>query len=153
MGQEGTPERRALPPHVRSFRPVRASTAVVGRRAVLLVWAVLVVAAYLAAWRAPAVGFFHDDGLYAVTAKALAEGQGYQISSLPTPIPQTKYPVLFPALLSIVWRAYPAFPANLPWLKLVPLASVLLWLQSALALACRRAGSSAKRAASVPTRR
>ncbi len=100
----------------------------VGRRALLLVWAVLVVAAYLAAWRAPAVGFFHDDGLYAVTAKALAEGQGYQINSLPTPIPQTKYPVLFPALLSIVWRVYPAFPANLPWLKLVPLASVLLWL-------------------------
>jgi len=101
---------------------------VVGRRAFLLVWAVLVVAAYLAAWRAPAVGFFHDDGLYAVTAKALAEGQGYRITSLPTPIPQTKYPVLFPALLSIVWRAYPAFPANLPWLKLVPLVSVLLWL-------------------------
>jgi hypothetical protein len=101
---------------------------VVGRRAVLLVWAALVIAAYVVAWRSPAVGFFHDDGLYAVTAKALAEGQGYRIASLPTAIPQTKYPALFPALLSIVWRAYPEFPANLPWLKLVPLASVVLWL-------------------------
>ena len=86
----------------------------VGRRALLLVWAVLVAAAYLAAWRAPASGFFHDDGLYAVTAKALAEGQGYRITSLPTPIPQTKYPVLFPALLSIVWRAYPSFRRTCP---------------------------------------
>jgi hypothetical protein len=93
-----------------------------------LVWVGAIVAAYVVAWRAPAVGFFHDDGLYAVTAKALAEGQGYRIASLPTPIPQTKYPVLFPALLSVVWRAFPTFPANVPWLRLVPLAAVILWL-------------------------
>ena len=75
----------------------------------------------------PAVGLFHDDGVYLVTAKALATGQGYRIISLPTPIVQTKYPILFPALLAIVWKVFPAFPDNLILLKLVPFVAALAW--------------------------
>lgn len=89
---------------------------------------VVLAAAYLVALRAPAVGTFHDDGVYAVTARALAEGRGYRIISLPDSPPQTKYPILFPWLLSLVWRVAPAFPENLPWLRAVPLLSTVAWL-------------------------
>ncbi|MBS1826847.1 MAG: glycosyltransferase family 39 protein [Acidobacteria bacterium] len=84
--------------------------------------------AYTIAFRAPAVGAFHDDGVYIVTAKALAEGKGYRIISLPSEIPQTKYPALFPILLAGVWKWNPNFPENVPFLKLIPLLSTILWL-------------------------
>lgn len=58
-------------------------------------------------------GFDHDDTIYFSSAQALAEGRGYIIPSLPgTPV-QTKYPVVYPWLLSWVWRWFPSFPANL----------------------------------------
>src|SRR5438105_12250232 len=83
--------------------------------------------AYWTALHAPAVGMFHDDGIYAVTAKALATGHGYRIISLPGEIAQTKYPILFPALLAAVWKLAPEFPQNLFWLKLAPFACTLVW--------------------------
>lgn len=70
----------------------------------------------------PHLGLYHDDGIYCVGAKSLAEGHDYRILSLPDQPHQTKYPPLFPALLALVWKANPAFPANLP------LAALLLWL-------------------------
>ncbi len=82
---------------------------------------------YATALAAPAVGTFHDDGLYAVTAQALATGHGYRITSLPGAPAQTKYPFLFPALLAAVWRMFPRFPENVLWLKLVPFACALAW--------------------------
>lgn len=75
----------------------------------------------------PATGIYHDDALYLLTAKSLASGHGYTIESLPTAIPQTKYPILFPALLSLVWMSFPDFPANLPLFKLVPLLAAIGW--------------------------
>ena len=50
------------------------------------------------------------------TARSLAEGHGYRIISLPGSPPQTKYPILFPHLLS------------LPWLRTIPLAATVIWL-------------------------
>ena len=97
-------------------------------RSVLAAGVAGLAAAYLVALRAPAVGTFHDDGIYAVTARALAEGRGYRILSLPDAPLQTKYPILFPWLLSLVWRVAPAFPENLPWLRAVPLLSTVAWL-------------------------
>ncbi|MDX2149269.1 MAG: hypothetical protein SFV54_00930 [Bryobacteraceae bacterium] len=65
-------------------------------------------------------GQFDDDGIYTVTARALAEGRGYRIESLPGAPLQTKYPPLYPALLAVAWKLSPApFPGNLPWLLLV----------------------------------
>lgn len=61
----------------------------------------------------PYFGQYHDDALYVVTAKSLAEGAGYKIISLPGAPAQTKYPILYPLLLSILWRLNPRFPANL----------------------------------------
>jgi hypothetical protein len=78
-------------------------------------------------------GFPHDDGIYYVTAKALAQGGGYRILSLPDQPWQTKYPPLLPLGLSMVWRAAPAFPGNLAWATLF----AWVWLPVWLALAYR----------------
>ncbi|MGB9404838.1 MAG: hypothetical protein WCA98_14985 [Candidatus Acidiferrales bacterium] len=86
------------------------------------------VPAYWINFRAPAVGLYHDDGVYIVTAKALAEGKGYRIVSLPDEIPQTKYPPVFPLILAGVWSVAPRFPQNIPLLKLIPLLSEVVWL-------------------------
>jgi 4-amino-4-deoxy-L-arabinose transferase-like glycosyltransferase len=82
-------------------------------------WAGILLAVFLAAncfWRdVSQFGQFHDDTLYFSSAKALAEGRGYIIPSLPGTPYQTKYPILYPWLLSWVWRVDPEFPGNLRW--------------------------------------
>jgi hypothetical protein len=84
-------------------------------------------------WRAmPQLGIFHDDAIYLVSAKSIAEGHGYRIDSLPETPPQTKYPPLWPVMLAGVWRIAPGFPANLPWLaalvwSFVPAVALLSW--------------------------
>src|SRR5262245_4383276 len=47
------------------------------------------------AWRlVPGVsGVFHDDAIYVISAKALADGRGYRLINLPGAPPQTKYPI------------------------------------------------------------
>jgi len=50
------------------------------------------------------IGVIDDDAIYAVTAKALAEGQGYHLVNLPGAPPQNRYPILYPALLSLACR-------------------------------------------------
>ena len=86
-----------------------------------IVWAVLAAALIPSARLAwefrdlPHFGYFHDDSIYLVTAKSLAEGRGYRILSFPGEPPQTKYPPLYPALLAAVWKFAPEFPRSLPW--------------------------------------
>ncbi|HEY4740691.1 MAG TPA: hypothetical protein VIH76_08870 [Candidatus Acidoferrales bacterium] len=58
-------------------------------------------------------GRTHDDTIYFSSAKALAEGQGYILPSVPGTPPATEYPILYPWVLSWVWRWNPSFPANL----------------------------------------
>ncbi len=79
----------------------------------------------------PRFGQLHDDSLYFVSAKSLAQGHGYRIESLPGEPSQTKYPPLYPLLLSIAWRVTPEFPQNLPlagWLSWLALPAVLAQL-------------------------
>src|SRR6516165_2836182 len=57
-------------------------------------------------------GVYQDDGFYFSTAKALAEGQGYRLISFPGSPHQTKYPILYPWLLSWVWKLNSRFPDN-----------------------------------------
>jgi hypothetical protein len=67
-------------------------------------------------------GVDHDDGIYVVTAKALAQDQGYRLIHMPDAPFQTKYPFFYPALLAVIWKLFPAFPANLyimQWLTLL----------------------------------
>lgn len=54
-----------------------------------------------------------DDTIYFSSAKALATGHGYVLPNLPGTPPATKYPILYPWILSWVWRWNPSFPANL----------------------------------------
>src|SRR6266849_8914777 len=112
----------AMTTRSRVLRAARAAGAVA-----VAIGVVGVALAYWTAVRAPAAGIYHDDGIYAVTAKSLATGRGYRIVSVSGEIAQTKYPFLFPALLAAVWKIAPRFPENLIWLKLVPLGCALLW--------------------------
>ena len=63
-----------------------------------------------------AVGLWQDDAIYLATAKSLAEGSGYRHIELPGQPFQTKYPILYPAALSLCWRIWPAYPQNLIFL-------------------------------------
>ncbi|MBI1747447.1 MAG: glycosyltransferase family 39 protein [Acidobacteria bacterium] len=83
-------------------------------------------------------GAYHDDAIYAVTAKALATGQGYRIISLPDQPAQTKYPPFYPFLLSLIWRCFPDFPGNLrPLIGLsIIMAALFLWISYGY-LVCR----------------
>src|SRR5260370_12451951 len=58
-------------------------------------------------------GLSQDDTLYFSSAKAIAEGHGYILPSVPGTSAATKYPILYPWILSWVWRWNPSFPANL----------------------------------------
>ena len=85
------------------------------------VFAVIIAAVIGAAaiWGADkrSLGLFHDDGVYVVVAKALAENAGYRISSLPGEPAQTKYPFFYSYLLSWLWSLQPEFPENVLLLK------------------------------------
>jgi len=82
----------------------------------------------------PRFGDLHDDSIYYVSAKSLADGGGYRVESLPGEPSQTKYPPLYPLLLSIAWHMDPQFPHNLPiaawisWLALPAIMIQLLWV-------------------------
>jgi hypothetical protein len=86
-----------------------------------LVWLFLslILAGYVASIvRLHPTNFFgatEDDSIYFSSAKALAEGRGYILPSVPGTPPATKYPILYPLILSAVWKLNPSFPANLPW--------------------------------------
>ncbi len=62
---------------------------------------------------------FSDAGDYVTLAKSLANTGQYKLISLPGEPDHTKYPVLFPWILSLVWRAAPSFPANVTYMHWV----------------------------------
>jgi hypothetical protein len=70
----------------------------------------------------------HDDGIYAVTGRSLAETGEYRITSLPGEPCQRKYPIVFPAMLAVVWRIAGDFPANIVWLEGVSLLAGAVFL-------------------------
>ena len=70
----------------------------------------------------PHFGVLQDDGMYLIDGKALAEGAGYRILSLPAQPYDTRYPPLYPLYLSLAWRAAPTYPATLS------VAVMLSWL-------------------------
>ena len=76
------------------------------------------------------VGVFYDDGIYTVLAKSLAEGHGYRYIHLPGSPPGVHYPFLYPAALAVLWKIWPAFPANVALFQLFDAAAlgVAAWL-------------------------
>lgn len=79
----------------------------------------LVILCFISGWIAlgnrdlPEFGVNHDDSIYYVSAKSIAEGHGYRIPSLAEDPYQTKYGPLFPLYMALAWKIEPAFPANL----------------------------------------
>jgi hypothetical protein len=102
--------------------------------AVAVLLLALVPAARLA-WMAremPHFGHLHDDSIYFVAAKSMADSRGYRILSLPGEPFQTKYPPLWPLALAAVWKIDPRFPENLRWAMalawvMLPAFMVLAW--------------------------
>lgn len=77
--------------------------------------------------RAEGFGLHHDDGLYLVTAQSLAADGTYSIKSLPTPIPQTKYPILYPLVLAPLLKIQPEISGNIRLLRMVSLVFAVAW--------------------------
>ncbi len=67
--------------------------------------AVGAVIAVVGVWaqNAALVGVNYDDGIYALLARALAEGEGYRLTFLPTSLPAIKYPPVYPLSLVPFW--------------------------------------------------
>ena len=64
------------------------------------------------------LGLFHDDGIYAVVAKSLSNGAGYQIISLPYCSGSNQIPIsLFLYSFLAMWSSDPKFPDNIGLLK------------------------------------
>ncbi len=92
--------------------------------------AVLSVAVFVQA--AHPAGVFWDDGVYLITARALASGEGYRFVHLTGAPAAVHYPPGWPLLLAGLWKLWPGFPANMALLRWVP--PVLA--ATAAALAC-----------------
>jgi hypothetical protein len=103
------------------------------RNSLPLVVGLVVGAIALAAITPVPVGIFWDDGVYLISAKALATGAGYHLIHLPGAPNAVHFPPAYPALLALVWLARPEFPANVAWLKIVN--PVLLGISAGLACA------------------
>jgi len=67
--------------------------------------AVGAIVAALGVWaqNAALVGVNYDDGIYALLAKALADGDGYNLKFLPVSLPGIKYPPVYPGSLVPFW--------------------------------------------------
>ncbi len=96
--------------------------------------AVVIAAVAVAAMtqRSDVFGLHHDDGIYLSSAQSLAEGRGYTLPSLPGSPLATKYPPLYPLLLSVVvWWSGSAVaavgPAQAANLALLAMALVLFY--------------------------
>ncbi len=88
------------------------------RRAPLIAALVALIAG-IATLSSDPVGVFNDDGLYLLTARALAEGHGFVYPHLPGTPAAIHYPPLWPMLLAVFWRFGPGFPESVSLLKLV----------------------------------
>src|SRR5580692_2582502 len=111
-----------------------------------LILLLLLIPSAVFAWRSrsmPEFASLHDDGIFFVTAKSIAEG-GYRIASLPENPLQTKFPPLYPLYLSAIWKLNSNFPDNLKLATLMSwmVLAILLWLVS---LYYRRSGLSDSR--------
>jgi hypothetical protein len=80
-----------------------------GLLGVCALFAILVAAIHPTAF----FGLSEDDSIYFSSARALANGHGYLLESVPGSPRASKYPVFYSWLLSWIWRWQPTFPANL----------------------------------------
>jgi hypothetical protein len=87
-------------------------------------------------------GQMEDDSIYFSSAREIAAGRGYIMPSIPGAPRATKYPILYPWILSWVWRLNPHFPANLSWAVTANAMFGLLYLITAFVFLVRLKGIS-----------
>jgi 4-amino-4-deoxy-L-arabinose transferase-like glycosyltransferase len=103
----------------------------------ILPWVGLVCVLALYAYRVASIhptnffGQMEDDSIYFSSAREIAQGRGYTMPNLPGTPPATKYPILYPWLLSWVWRLNPNFPANLSWAVALNVVFGMVYLTAA----------------------
>ncbi|MBT8395553.1 MAG: hypothetical protein HKO65_04515 [Gemmatimonadetes bacterium] len=95
-------------------------------------------------WEPMPPGIWHDDGVYVLLGKSLAEGEGLRYLGVPGAPLAPKFPPLFPALLAVVWLIFPSFPENVSILGSVNIVLTaiaggvfFLYLRSVLGLSDR----------------
>jgi hypothetical protein len=57
----------------------------------------------LSYWRPIPAGVWHDDGVYMLIGKALAQGAGLHYQGVPGSPPAVKFPPAYPAVLAVLW--------------------------------------------------
>ncbi|HEY3288107.1 MAG TPA: glycosyltransferase family 39 protein [Gemmatimonadaceae bacterium] len=93
------------------------------------------------------IGVFWDDGVYLLSAKAIAAGDGYRYTYLPGAPPAIHYPPLFPLVLAALLKVTPEFPANVAILKLLNPVFLAAGVYGAARLATRYLSNGAGPAA------
>ena len=96
----------------------------------------LILALGIAIWEVFPPGLWHDDGVYVLLGRSLAQGDGLRYVGVVGDPLAPKFPPLFSLLLAGVWGLAPAFPDNLPLLAGVNL--VLLAVSGGLFVAYLR---------------
>ena len=66
----------------------------------------------LSLWESFPPGIWHDDGVYVMLGRSLAEGEGLRYLGVEGSPLAPKFPPLFPLLLAMVWLLFPTFPDN-----------------------------------------
>jgi hypothetical protein len=89
------------------------------RAAVSACVAVIVAAIGVWAQNASLVGVNYDDGIYALLARSLADGDGYRLTHLPVSIPGVKYPPIYSLSLAPLWALIGSQEAALHGMKLL----------------------------------
>jgi len=110
---------------------------------------VVVLACALASITPHPIGVFWDDGVYLLSAQALAVGDGYRYMYLPGTPPAIHYPPAFPLLLAALLKITPAFPANVAILKMLNPVCLAVGVYGAARLAARHSQVPALPAALV----
>ena len=79
-----------------------------GDRWPFLLLSLALLALGLSFWRPVPAGVWHDDGVYLIIGKALAEGGGLRYAGVPGDVPAVKFPPLYPSLLAGFWLVFGA---------------------------------------------
>ncbi len=69
-------------------------------------------------------GMARDDAWYALIAKAIATGHGYNLINSPTPGIFPLYPPAYPLLLAVLFKISPQYPNNVYLLKMVSIVAM-----------------------------
>lgn len=88
-----------------------------------VLWAVLLLTG-LVLWSPIPGGVWHDDGVYLLLGKSLAQGEGLRYLGVSGAPLAPKYPPAYPLVVAAVWKLVPGFPGNLAVVQILNLLFV-----------------------------